>query len=384
MENRYNSSKALGCNKRTPSKSKKRSSKASLRTRDFRNSIKDQYYSDRRSKIKKSEKRSMSNGIGRSKDMYFTDPNRGSPSNSNKKDRSAFIRYEDNSMMSSKSRPTYIPDANCYFMGGNGGGNRITKQHHHLKNHVDHQKPMSNSNSFHSNVVPNAMLSPMSSQKGGTVAVNQSAVIDRKLGNNHLQRSKRMNYFNMHSEKSRDNTHHRINSSSNTNKNDSRSSSVVHPSDLMPLHSNYTKTVKTKNTNEDSLVGTNVYKVSTMENSIKKKYKQSLNLSSNQYNEHPTTADLYSSLPNGDDNIEEIHYFFVMFHQKAKRLMQRLEDVQNIAQSSQKKTKSSKSNRATSAKRRRKGESGEKPYNPSSKGPVQPEFVKVKNCSVEW
>jgi hypothetical protein len=376
MEHRYNSNKVLGYNKRTPSKGKKRSSKASIRTKDLPQTTKDPYYNERRSKFKKADKRSMSNGVSMTtKDLYFTDQTRSSPNHSNKKDRSAFIRYEDNSMLSSKSKANYIPDANVYFANsGNNGCPRIAKQHNFLKGHVDHKVP---SNSFHCNVMPSSMFSPSNSNKGG---LNQSAMLEqRKLGNNHAQRSKRMNYFNMHSGKSRDSNHR-----SNTNKaGDSRSSSVVHPSDLTPLHSNYTKTVKTKNTNEDTLVGSNVYKVSTMENSIKKKYKQSLNLSSNQYNEHPTTADWHSSLPTGDDNIEEIHYFFVMFYQKKNRLIEKLENVEKIAQMSQTK-KSKGKNRATSAKRRRKGDSSEKPYHQGVREQPQPEFIKKKNSNVEW
>lgn len=43
-------------------------------------------------------------------------------------------------------------------------------------------------------------------------------------------------------------------------------------------------------------MNSNAYKVSTMENSIKKNTKKSLNLSSNQYHEYPTTTDWHSSL----------------------------------------------------------------------------------------
>lgn len=151
-----------------------------------------------------------------------------------------------------------------------------------------------------------------------------------------------------------------------------RSSSVVNPSDLTPLHSNNTKS---------SLVGSNVYKVSTMENSIKKLYKKSLNLSSNQYNEQPTTTDWHSSLVNQEDNLEEIHYYFVMFYQKKKRLLEKLENISRLA-NNQKSSKKGK-NRATSAKRRRKGDSNDKPYNSLGKGTDQYEFIKQKNSNVE-
>lgn len=289
-----------------------RSSKASLRSKEA-NISKDNYYSDKKKgKLKKIDKRSMSNGLRKGKDIYFTDQTKSSPGQSGKKDRSAYIRYEDNTMLSSKnkSKPYVMNDSNCYF-STSGACPRITKQHNFLKHHVDHKIP---SNSFHCNM-PTNMFSPSHSSNG----MNQSALFDQiKLNNNHLKRSKRINCFNKQQDRnSRQHNHYRINSSSNTNKaGDSRSSSVLHPSELTPLNSNYTKTVKTKHTNEDTLVGSNVYKVSTMENSIKKNYKQSLNLSSNQYNDNPTTAEWHSSLVNGDDNIEEIHYFFVMFCQK--------------------------------------------------------------------
>lgn len=62
MEHRYNSNKVLGYNKRTPSKKKLKASKTSLHTKEM-GSIKDNHYSDRRSKNKKTDKRSMSNGL---------------------------------------------------------------------------------------------------------------------------------------------------------------------------------------------------------------------------------------------------------------------------------------------------------------------------------
>ena len=90
-----------------------------------------------------------------------------------------------------------------------------------------------------------------------------------------------------------------------------------------------------------------------MENSIKKGIKKSLNMSSNQYNEYPTSTDWHGSLVNGqEDNLEEIHYFFVMFHQKRKRIIEKLERVKHIAQVTDKKNKKGKA-RGNSAKRRK-------------------------------
>ena len=157
-----------------------RSSKASLRSRDA-NASRDNYYSDKKKgKLKKVDKRSMSNGLRKDKDMYFTDPTKSSPGQSGKKDRSAYIRYEDNSMLSAKnkSKPYAMPDSNCYFSSGNSACPRITKQHNFLKNHVDHKIP---SNSFHCNM-PTNMFSPSNSKSG----MNQSALFDQiKLNNNH-------------------------------------------------------------------------------------------------------------------------------------------------------------------------------------------------------
>lgn len=219
MEHRYNSNKVLGYNKRTPSKNKKKASKTSLRTRDVQNS-KDNYYNDKRSKFKKSDKRSVSNGMKHSKEMYFTDNTKSSPGQSGKKDRSAYIRYEDSSMISNKSKgsqPYQIPDPNTYFANSNSHCPRIAKQHHFLKGHVDHKigehttynseidvkrgsKPSSSSKGSHHKIpntsfncnMPINMFSPSNSSKNA--AMNNSALVDqRKLGNNHLHRSKRMN-----------------------------------------------------------------------------------------------------------------------------------------------------------------------------------------------
>mmetsp|Transcript_6968 Transcript_6968/g.6146 ORF Transcript_6968/g.6146 Transcript_6968/m.6146 type:complete len:140 (-) Transcript_6968:236-655(-) len=135
-----------------------------------------------------------------------------------------------------------------------------------------------------------------------------------------------MNGFKAPPNKSRDQNHYRMNSSSTSNKiADSRSSSMVHQSELTPLHSNNCiKTVKIKQGNEDSLIGSNAYKVSTKENSIKK----SLNLSSNQYHEYPTTTDWYSSLVNPvEENIEEFHFHFVKIQQRQKRVIEKVEKL---------------------------------------------------------
>jgi uncharacterized protein YqhQ len=62
------------------------------------------------------------------------------------------------------------------------------------------------------------------------------------------------------------------------------------PQVFQPHFGNGIKTVKTHN--EDSLIGSNVYRISTMGNSITKCGIKSINFSSNQYNEDPTTTEI--------------------------------------------------------------------------------------------
>jgi uncharacterized protein YoaH (UPF0181 family) len=222
------------------------------------------------------------------------------------------------------------------------------------------------------------MFSPSNSKR----QMNNSAIVE-KTSSQQLHKSRRMNCFKSGTNKSRDHNHYRINSSSNTNKLiDNKSSSMVQASDLTPLHSNYIKTVKTKNT-EDTLMGSNVYKISTMENSIKKMNKKSLNLSSNQYHEYPTTTDWHSSLINGqEENIEEVHFYFVLLHQKKKRLIERIEKLMKTNPSSGelRKAKSKGKNRASSAKRR-KNEWQDRPTEETARGQI--EFVSNRHSNIE-
>ena len=97
------------------------------------------------------------------------------------------------------------------------------------------------------------------------------------------------------------------------------------------------KTVKTNN--EDSILGSNVYKISTMGNSITKPPK-SLNLSSNYCQEDPTHAAINfsnnASIPTHAplsllvqkdevEQLEDIHLYLVAFQQKKKNLLTKLE-----------------------------------------------------------
>lgn len=307
MENRYNSNKLLEY-KRTPSKSKKRTLNGNCTNSGFlasskhgsRYSIKDNYlnnsrdfYSDRRTKAKKYDKRSMSSGIRKAKDLYLSDDHKISPQQtSSKKEKGYYKKYEESMKKGSKSKKAHYPAGiNYVFSQPSAGGVKVIKQHNIAKKHVDHKGVNS---SFQYKAI-NDMLSSSSPKD----ALNQSASAVKRssLGSSQLNENRRMTAFNAPPHKSRHQYHYRMCSSSNNTKiSDNRSSSMVHQSELTPLHSNCTKTVKMKNTNEDSLIGSNAYKVSTMENSIKKNVKKSLNLSSNQYHEYPTTTDWHSSL----------------------------------------------------------------------------------------
>jgi len=364
MEHRYNSNKVLEY-KRTPSKTKKRTlndsanssfvntnkrgSKYNLRDPVY-NYSKEQIGSGRGSKSKKYDKRSMSSGIRKARELYIGDDTKSSLINSSsKKDRSNGRKSDDSTKKQQKGKPTPYSTcgSNFYFrQSSSSNGLKVLKQKNIVKKHVDQSFP---SNSFQYQVQSD-MFSPSSSSK-----ILNSSALSRKSAkqSSKLNNSRRMNCFKAPSHKSRDQSHYRMNSSSNK-MSDNRSSSVVHPSDLTPLHSNCIKTVKTKNTNEDTLVGSNAYKISTMENSVKKAVKKSLNLSSNQYHEYPTTTDWHSSLVNHhEENIEEMHYFFVALKQKEKRLIERLENITHNPQVDKKSKKKSGSKRSTSAKRRR-------------------------------
>lgn len=102
-------------------------------------------------------------------------------------------------------------------------------------------------------------------------------------------------------------------------------------------------------------MGSNVYKISTMENSMKKGMKKSLNLSCNQYHEYPTTTDWHSSLVNfQEENIEEMHFYFVVLFQKKRRIIERLERFSKLSnQHDSKKAKRKGKQREPSAKRRK-------------------------------
>lgn len=393
MEHRYNSNKVLDY-KRTPSKSKKRtlngsannsfvasnkrSSKYNLRETGL-NYSKDHLYSDRVSKSKSKDKRSMSNGLRKAKELYIGEDTKASPiQSSSKKDKSANKRYEDSSLKSSKGNPLPYTGVgvNYYFSQPAKGGVRAIKQQNIVRKHVDHKIP---SNSFNYNI-PKEMFSPADSGN----LMNQSAGIKKnQMSRQQLSNPRGMNCFKIAPHKSREQNHYRINSSAHSNKiPENRSSSVVHPSDLTPLHSNCIKTVKTKQTNEDTLIGSNVYKVSTMENSIKKGIKKSLNLSSNQYHEYPTTTDWHSSLVNQqEENIEEVHYYFVILHQKKKKLIERLEKLKkNVPPADKRAKRKNSKGRATSAKRRR-GDSADS--HQQYENDQQYEFVSQKNSNIE-
>lgn len=250
METRYNSNKVLEY-KKTPSKSKKRTlngsnnnsfvggskrgSKYNLREPVSYYS-KDNLYSDRLTKSKKYDKRSMSSGIRKAKELYLAEDTKSSPiHSSSKKDKAGYKRYEDSSLKSSKSKKSgyKMTGVNYYFSQPSTTGLKVIKQHNIAKKHVDH-KPI-DSNSFHYSM-PNDMFSPGNSGK----VMNQSAII--KKGNmtaQQLHKARRMQGLNIAQGKSREQNHYRINSSSQTGKgNDNRCSSVVHPTDLTPLHSN--------------------------------------------------------------------------------------------------------------------------------------------------
>ena len=318
----------------------------------------------------------MSSAIRKAKELYFVDESKSSPNQSSlRRDKSWFKNYEDSAIKNQKIKQSpYVapPLTNYYFQQPQVNGVRMIKQHNIARKHVDNSNP---SNSFHY-WIPNQMFSPSNSKK----QMNNSAIIEKP--NQQLHKSRRMNWFRSGSNKSRDQNHYRINSSSNTNKAiESKSSSMVQGSDLTPLNSNYIKTVKTKNT-EDTLMGSNVYKISTMENSIKKMNKKSLNLSSNHYHEYPTTTDWHSSLINGqDENIEEVHFYFVLLHQKKKKLIERIEKLmKNPTPSDMKRQKSKSKNRAQSAKRR-KNELQEKSNEDECNQQI--EFISQRNSNVD-
>jgi hypothetical protein len=116
-----------------------------------------------------------------------------------------------------------------------------------------------------------------------------------------------------------------------------------------------------------------------MENSTKKNMKKSLNLSSNQYQEYPTNTDWYSSLVNPtDDNIEEIHFYFVMLNQKKRRIIDRIEKANKNVVIQNKRSKRRTTKRSGSAKRRR-GDSGDSYAEPE----LQYEFITQKNSNIE-
>lgn len=250
------------------------------------------FYSDRR-KSKKYDKRSMSSGLRKTKDLYlYEDPKSSPKQGSSKKERSCNRKYDESSKKNSKRKKAHYPAGiNYVFTQPQSYGVKVKKQHNMAKKHVDSKVVNS---SFQYKAI-NEMLTPGSPKD----ILNQSAsaVKNSSLGSHQLNDNRRMSGFNAPPNKSRHQYHYRMGSSSNNTKmSDNRSSSMVHQSELTPLHSNCTKTVKMKNTNDESLIGSNAYKVSTMENSIKKNIKKSLNLSSNQYHEYPTTTDWHSSL----------------------------------------------------------------------------------------
>jgi hypothetical protein len=385
MEQRYNSNKVLDY-KKTPKKSKKRSLNGSANNSFVASSktgsrhnlkeppnnySKDHMYSDRRIKAKKYDKRSMSSGIRKARDLYLgEDAKNSSRHTSNKKDKSANKRYEDSSQKSSKSKQKYAPTMNYYFSQPSASNvNKVIKQHSIARKHVDHKVPVK--------YMGSEMFTPGNSGK----VMNNSTVIKKSnINSQQLHKSRRMNDFKPPPNKSRDHNHYRINSNSHSNKiSQNRSSSVVHPTDLTPLHSNWIKTVKTKQTNDETLIGSNAYKISTMENSTKKNMKKSLNLSSNQYLEYPTNTDWYSSLVNPtDDNIEEIHFYFVMLNQKKRRIIDRIEKANKNVAVQNKRSKRRTTKRSGSAKRRR-GDSGDSYVEPE----LQYEFITQKNSNIE-
>lgn len=393
MEHRYNSNKVLDY-KRTPSKSKKRTLNGSANGHSFINSskhgsrynIKDSsmkyskdFNSDRRSKSKKYDKRSTSNGIRKTRDLYLDAESKGSPrQNSNKKDKSYYKRYEDSMKKGSKGKKNqYSKGISYVFSNSNTSGVKVLKQHNIVKKHIDYKGSNAGNSSFQYQI-----MNEMFTQSSPKEILNQStsALKKNSLHSQKMHKSRRMNGFKAPPHKSRDQSHYRINSSSHTNKmSDNRSSSMVHHSELTPLHSNCIKTVKTKQTNEDSLIGSNAYKVSTMENSLKKNVKKTLNLSSNQYHEYPTTTDWHSSLVNpADDNVEELHHCFVLLCQKKNRVIERVEKVKRTVLSSGKRSKRKISKRSGSTKRRR----GE-PYETNIENEAQYEYITQKNSNVE-
>lgn len=130
----------------------------------------------------------MSNGMKKAKDLYFSENTKSSPrQSSSKKPKTAYSRYEDSTLKSSKSKHTPYAAVNTnYYMASSGNtGPRIVKQHNILKEHIDHKI---NPNSFH--YVPSSMFSPSSSNKG----MNQSAILKKSsLVNNQSYKSRRMN-----------------------------------------------------------------------------------------------------------------------------------------------------------------------------------------------
>lgn len=225
MEQRYNSNKVLEY-KRTPTRSKKRTlngstnhsfvsnkraSKTNLRDREMLYT-KEQFYSERRNKPKRADKRSASNGLRKGKELYFVEETKGSPiGSSSKKDNSNCNNYEEMSNKSSKQKPHPYSSAmgNYYFRQPEGGDVRSLKQKNIARKHVDHKAP---SNSFNYNM-QKSMFSPSSSGR----QTNQSAVGGHgSLSGHQLQKSRRVNCLKSGSNKSRDQGHYRINSSSKT------------------------------------------------------------------------------------------------------------------------------------------------------------------------
>lgn len=247
MENRYNSNKVLEY-KRTPSKSRKRSLNGNCSNSGFLASSKHatrygtkenplnnsrDLYSDRKSK-KKYDKRAMSSGVRRAKDLYLSEELKHSPKQgSSKKDRFHYNKYDNSTRKSSKSKKAHYPAGmNYMFSQPSHAGVKMIKQHNMAKKHVDH-RPVNASFQYK---VKNEILSAGSPKS----ALNQSAsTVKRSSIGSHMPLDRRMNNFNAPPNKSRHQCHYRMGSSSNHTKNsENRSSSMIHQSDLTPLHSN--------------------------------------------------------------------------------------------------------------------------------------------------
>ena len=216
MEHRYNSNKVLDY-KRTPSKSKKRtlagsnnhsflgSSKHGSRynIKDHSSLYSKDLYSDRRKSVKKYDKRSMSNGTRKTKNLYLDEDSRSPMKHgSNKKDKSYSRHYEDSYKKSSKSKKHHygLTGNNYYFKNlSSSSGIKAIKQHNIVKKHVDHKIP---STSFQCHQIIPDMISPNRAEE----IMNNSATTSHKpcLTSHQSQKSRRLNAFNAPSKKSRD------------------------------------------------------------------------------------------------------------------------------------------------------------------------------------